>query len=179
MKKLFLIIPILMLFVGCGEKLNNTPTKQVEMFFMNYQTLSENVINDLNNTLENDTSMNDEQKEKYKKIIKEHYKNLVYDIKDEEVNGNSSVVTVEIEVTDYSRALASINEYIKEHRDEFYDNDNLDEEKYMDYRLEQLSKAKEKVKYTLDINLTKVNDKWQMNELTSTDEDKILGIYEY
>ena len=136
MKKLFLIIPILMLFVGCGEKLNNTP-------------------------------------------FKEHYKNLVYDIKDEEVNGNSAVVTVEIEVTDYSRALASINEYIKEHRDEFYDNDNLDEEKYMDYRLEQLSKAKEKVKYTLDINLTKVNDKWQMNELTSTDEDKILGIYEY
>ena len=35
MKKI--IVPIILsfiLFTGCGEKLNNTPTKQVEMYFI-------------------------------------------------------------------------------------------------------------------------------------------------
>ena len=87
MKKI--IVPIILsfiLFTGCGEKLNNTPTKQVEMFFMNYQTLNQKVIDDLDNVLKNDNTMTNDQKEKYKEIMKKHYKNLTYDIKDEVVN---------------------------------------------------------------------------------------------
>ncbi len=182
MKKI--IIPFLMsltiLLSGCGETLNNTPTKQVEMFFMNYQTLNRDVIDDLNSVLETDNSMNETQKEKYKDIMKNHYKNLVYDIKDEQVNGDSAIVTVEIEVYDYSKTIANVNSYLEEHMEEFLDADNeYSQEKFVDYRLSELEKVKDKVKYTLDLNLTKIDDKWQLDKISSLDEDKILGIYEY
>ena len=177
MKKI--IVPIILsfiLFTGCGEKLNNTPTKQVEMFFMNYQTLNQKVIDDLDNVLKNDNTMTNDQKEKYKEIMKKHYKNLTYDIKDEVVNGDTAVVTVEIEVYDYSKKKASVDEYVKNHPDEFLDDDNkFSDEKFISYRLSEF----DKVKYTLELNLTKIDDKWELNDISSIDEDKILGIYEY
>ena len=181
MKKI--IVPIILsfiLFTGCGEKLNNTPTKQVEMFFMNYQTLNQKVIDDLNNVLKNDNTMTNDQKEKYKEIMKKHYKNLTYDIKDEVVNGDTAVVTVEIEVYDYSKKKASVDEYVKNHPDEFLDDDNkFSDEKFISYRLSEFENVKDKVKYTLELNLTKIDDKWELNDISSIDEDKILGIYEY
>ena len=181
MKKI--IVPIILsfiLFTGCGEKLNNTPTKQVEMFFMNYQTLNQKVIDDLDNVLKNDNTMTNDQKEKYKEIMKKHYKNLTYDIKDEVVNGDTAVVTVEIEVYDYSKKKASVDEYVKNHPDEFLDGDNkFSDEKFISYRLSEFENVKDKVKYTLELNLTKIDDKWELNDISSIDEDKILGIYEY
>ncbi len=181
MKKI--IVPIILsfiLFTGCGEKLNNTPTKQVEMFFMNYQTLNQKVIDDLDNVLKNDNTMTNDQKEKYKEIMKKHYKNLTYDIKDEVVNGDTAVVTVEIEVYDYSKKKASVDEYVKNHPDEFLDDDNkFSNEKFISYRLSEFENVKDKVKYTLELNLTKIDDKWELNDISSIDEDKILGIYEY
>lgn len=182
MKKI--IIPFFMsltiLLSGCGETLNNTPTKQVEMFFMNYQTLNQDVIEDLNNVLKSDSSMTDSQKDKYKDIMKRHYKDLTYDIKDERINGETAIVTVEIEVYDYSKTIANIDKYAEEHYDEFLDDDNnYSQEKFIDYRLSELEKVKDKVKYTLDLTLTKIDDKWELNQISSLDEDKILGIYEY
>lgn len=168
------------LLSGCGETLNNTPTKQVEMFFMNYQTLNKDVIEDLNDVIETDNSMNETQKEKYKDIMKNHYKNLVYDIKDERVDGDTAIVTVEIEVYDYSKTIVNANSYLEEHMEEFLDENNeYSQEKFVDYRLSLLEAAKDKVKYTLDLNLTKIDDKWQLDKISSLDEDKILGIYEY
>lgn len=181
MKKI--IVPIILsfiLFTGCGEKLNNTPTKQVEMFFMNYQTLNQKVIDNLNNVLKNDNTMTNDQKEKYKEIMKKHYKNLTYDVKDEVVNGDTAVVTVEIEVYDYSKKKASVEEYVKNHPEEFLDDDNkFSDEKFISYRLSEFENVKDKVKYTLELNLTKIDDKWELNDISSIDEDKILGIYEY
>ena len=178
MKKILMIIA-LFLVVGCN-KLDNTPTKQVEMFFMNYQTLNQKVIDDLDNVLKNDNTMTNDQKEKYKEIMKKHYKNLTYDIKDEVVNGDTAVVTVEIEVYDYSKKKASVDEYVKNHPDEFLDDDNkFSDEKFISYRLSEFENVKDKVKYTLELNLTKIDDKWELNDISSIDEDKILGIYEY
>lgn len=182
MKKVIIpfLVSLSLVLSGCGEQLNNTPTKQVEIFFMNYQTLNQEVIDDLNNVLDTDTSMTDSQKEKYKDMMKRHYKDITYDIKDERINGDTAIVTVEIEVYDYSKTLASIEKYILEHEEEFLDdNNNYSQEKFIDYRLNELSKVKEKVKYTIDMNLTKDNDNWKLNPISSIDEDKILGVYEY
>ena len=33
------------------------------------------------------------------------------------------------------------------------------------------------VQYTLDLHLTKENDEWVIDELSSDDEDKIHGVY--
>lgn len=182
MKKI--IIPFLMLLTillsGCGETLNNTPTKQAEMFFMNYQTLNKDVIEDLDNVLATDNSMTEDQKGKYKNIMKNHYKNLVYDIKDERIDGDTATVTVEIEVYDYSKIIANANSYLEEHMDEFLDeNKKYSQEKFIDYRLSQLESVKDKVKYTLDLTLTKIDNKWQLDKISSLDEDKILGVYEH
>ena len=161
MKKILAMFLLTMsvLISGCGESLNNTPTKQVEMFFMNYQTLDSDVIIDLDKVLESDTSMNNEQKEKYKEIMKKHYKNLSYDVKNEMVNGDTAVVTVEIEVYDYSKKMLDINEYLLDNPEEFVgENNNYNQEKFMDYRLSELEKVEDKVKYTLDLSLTKYDE---------------------
>ena len=59
------------------------------------------------------------------------------------------------------------------------DDYNYIQEKFIDYRLSELEKVKDKVKYTLDLPLTKIDDKWELDQISSLDEDKILGIYEY
>ena len=63
---------------------------------------------------------------------------------------------------------------------EFLDsNGNLDYIKYNDYRLEQLSKVKDKVKYTITLNLTKKDKKWVLDEVDEVTLDKIHGMYIY
>ena len=147
---------------------------------MNYQTLNQDVIENLNDVIKTDNTMTESQQEKYKDIMKNHYKNLSYEIKDERVDGEVATVTVEIEVYDYSKTISSIEHYAAENNEEFLDNDgNYSQEKFMDYRLSELEKVKDKVKYTLDLTLTKIGDEWQMDQISSLDEDKILGIYEY
>ena len=184
MKRLGLFISIVvvtLLLVSCGMKdMSNTPTKQVEIFFNKYQTLDQNVLNDLNRVVSGETQFNTEQREKYKNLMKKHYQNLIYKIKDEEVNGDTAVVTVEIEVTDYANVLRGSEVYLEEHPEEFKnESGEYDITKYSDYRLEKLKEADEKVKYTLEMNLTKKNNEWSVNQISTIDEEKIHGIYIY
>ena len=89
MKKLvFLILSLLL--VGCND-LSNTPTKKAEEFLKKYQSLDSSVISDLNNAI-NETDLNEEQKKLYVDIMKKHYQNLSYEIKDETMDGDEAVV---------------------------------------------------------------------------------------
>ena len=47
----------------------------------------------------------------------------------------------------------------------------------MDYKLEKLKDAKDKIKYTLNLTLTKSNKRWILNDITETDRQKIHGLY--
>ena len=47
------------------------------------------------------------------------------------------------------------------------------------YKLDQLNKVKDRVDYTLEFDLSKVNDEWQINSLTDEQLQKIHGIYAY
>ena len=112
--------------------------------------------------------------------MKHHYQNLSYEIKDSRVDGDKATVTVEIEVTDYSKVIAATKVYLEANKKEFLDESgNYDNTKFNDYRLEELSKTKDKVKYTLDLTLTKKDGEWKLDPITSDIEDKIHGIYEY
>ena len=71
-----------------------------------------------------------------------------------------------------------IKNYLKEFPEEFEENGEYSESKYNDYRLEQLKNAKEKVKYTVDFTLTKVDGQWIVDDLSNEIRDKINGIYE-
>ena len=73
MKKIiYLVLSILFLSViGCTN-LSNTPTKKTEEFLKNYQTLDNSVLTDLNEVVDNDTTLNERQKTMYKDIMKKH-----------------------------------------------------------------------------------------------------------
>lgn len=181
MKKLCVIISIMsLLLVGCGETLMNTPTKKVEMFLDKYKTLDNDVTTQLNDLVDGYSLFDDESKEEYKKLMKKHYKNLNYEVKEERINGDQAVVTTEIEVTDYSKIMTDANSYLANHRDEFSDsNGNYNELLFTKYRINKLKEASETVKYTIDFQLKKENKKWVLEDLTDEQEAKINGMYTY
>lgn len=180
MRKILLILFLPFLLVGCGEKTMNTPTKRVEMFFANYQTLDDKVLEQLNDTADEEVLFNEKNKKDYIDLMKKHYQDLKYDIKDEVIDGDSATVTVEIEVKDYSKALKGANEYLNEHPDEFKGtSEKYDESLFTTYRMNQLKDIKDTVKYTLNVHLTKIDKEWRMDDLTEIDRMKINGMYEY
>lgn len=175
MKKILIAICLFML-VGC--ELNNTPTKKVEQFLSNYQILHNDVILDLEQIV-NDTNYTQDQKERYKEILKKQYRNMTYLIKEETEDGNNAYVSVEIEVINYGVVLAQTQSYLNANRDEFIENGIYNESKFLTYQLDNLENAKERIKYTITITLTKIDGKWEINDLTDTMEEKINGVYIY
>lgn len=180
MKKLAMMLFVPFLLVGCGQKMMNTPTKQVEMFFANYQSLDDSVVEQLNKVANEEELFNSTQRKEYVELMKKHYQDLKYEIKDEIIDGDTATVTVEIEVTDYSKTLEDAEKYLNENKSEFNNDKNeYDESLFTTYRLEQLKKSTDKVKYTLNIYLTKVDNEWKIDDLSETDRMKINGMYEY
>lgn len=59
------------------------------------------------------------------------------------------------------------------------DNGNISDSKYVEYRLEKLQDAKDRVKYTIDFTLTKVDDVWTLNDIDDVTRQKIHGLYEH
>lgn len=177
MKKILLTIMTIIMFSGCSGTLLNTPTKKVEMFFNKYQSLDDDVMNQLKDVVNNEISFTKEQGLSYIEIMKKHYQSLKYRIKDEVIDGNTAVVTVEIEVIDYSDILKNADNYLKENESEFMKNGKIDEKLFNDYRLNKLKNAKDKVKYTIDMTLTNVDGKWELDEVSRDTKDKIHGVY--
>ena len=182
MRKLGLLFGISLILFGCslGKGMDNTPTKQVEAFLSDYQTLNSNVLSELDSIVDQETMFDDDQKTEYRDILKKHYQDLTYTVKEETVNGDKATVEVEIEVNDYTKALKDAEEYKTSNQNVFSDDSGVfDESKYSDYRLKALKDNKDRVKYTIYFSLTKTNDKWTLDPLTDTEQNKILGIYEY
>ena len=182
MKKIFVLCSLLLVLTGCdlGTGMLNTPQKQVESFFSKYQTLDQDVLNDLDKVVAEEELFNSEQREAYRTLMKKHYQSIQYDVKDESINGDEADVRVEIEVTDYSKILEETENELKEHRDEFLNEiGEYSETKYMDHRLEKLKEADETVKYDMTFHLTKKDNEWEMDPLTEEQEQKIHGMYDY
>ena len=183
MKKIGIFI-LLVFITGCScnntKITKDTPSKTVEKFFSNYQTLDSDVLKQLDEVVNKETDFTDEQRNEYKELMKKHYKNLTYDIKDEVVDGNQATVTVEIEVTDYSKIMVDADNYLSENPNNFNnENGTYDISLFTKYRLDKLKEANDKVKYTLDLTLTKVNDEWVLDTISDIDESKIHGMYIY
>lgn len=174
MKKILSIILLLIIVTGCdlGNKMDNSPKKKVEAYLDSYQKLDDNVLNDLDDLVE-DTEYSIDQKAKYKEILKKHYSNLSYNIKNEVIDGDKASVDAEIEVTDYSKIL---NESVDENQ--FKDENGVyNPSKYFDYQLNKLERATEKTKYNITFHLNKKDNEWIIEDLDQTSMDKIHGIY--
>lgn len=181
MKKILSLMSIVLILTACSlGNIDNTPTKQVEEYLNNYQTLDKEVLVNLDTIVNSKLEFNDEQRSTYRDILKKHFQDLVYKIKEETVNGDKATIEVEIEVNDYTKVLKQAESYRNTNESKFMNNNNIfDETKFNDYKLDLLKKNKERVKYTLYLTATKEKDKWVLDDLTQTEQDKILGIYEY
>ena len=181
MKKFLISFALLILLTGCdiGTKLDNTPTKRVETFLNKYQTLDDDVLDSLDMVIAEEALFNSEQRDRYRDIIKTNYQKMMYKIKEEEIDGDSATVTAEIEVIDYSKVMEEAENYRAQNIDEFMTDDVYDESLFINYRLDRLEEAKEKVKYTIDLTLTKVDEEWVLDDLTNDAEAKLNGVYNY
>lgn len=181
MKKIICLLCALIVLTGCDfvRSLSNTPTKRVEEFLKKYQTLSQEVLDDLDTVVAEETSFNSGQRDRYRNIVKNNYQKLTYAVKNEEIDGDDATVTVEIEVIDYYKIMSDADLYLNENPDEFIVDEEYSVSKFTDYRLDKLQEAKEKVTYTLELTLTKVDNEWFVDDLNQDDENKINGMYEY
>lgn len=162
-----LLVSLLLIFTGCTD-LMNTPTKRVEELFSKYQTLDKDITKEID-TLVKSENLTDEEANRYRNIIEKQYKMLVYNVKDEKIDGDNATVTVQIEVLDYKSAIQKV--------DLNYQDDNYDKVKYTKDKLDALEQTKDKVTYTIEVPLVKKDKKWQVSNLSNDDLKKIQGMY--
>lgn len=178
--KVFLVMFFAITLVGCSC-MQMTARSRVEEFLDQYRNLSANVLGDLDEVVDAEADLNEEQKEKYRDVLKKQYSDLKYEIIDESYDGDTAVVESKITVYDLYKVQKEATEYLNDNPDEFNDkNGQYDSVKFMDYKLEQMKKNNDTVEYTIKFNLTKdENGNWQVTEISQDDLEKIHGIYNY
>lgn len=201
MKKLLVICMGLLLLVGCTDT-TNTPSKKVEDFLGKYQKQDDDVLTQLELTLDSDTSMDKDQKKEYKSLLQKQYQNLSYKITDEKIEDDKATVEVEVEVFDYKTSIDKSKAYFEEHKDELMKddkNDNKDDDKdtntndnndsnditnaidnvkaYIDYKINELKNVEDKTTYDITFNLTKKDGEWVVDDLSDADRQKLHGLY--
>lgn len=202
MKKYFQLgLGLLLAFVfivGCTNTAS-TPTERVEEFLGKYQSMDSDVLTQLDQVISDDTTMSDEQKDEYRALMEKQYQNLSYKIEEENIEGDSATVDVEIEVLDYATKINEAKEYYEEHKDEIEkenqeeqsDNNNVVEDAvegaeevikesaaFIDYKLKELESVTDTTTYTITFYLTKEDGEWKLQDISDQDREKIHGLYE-
>lgn len=176
-KKLLFIFLGLFLLVGCTNT-NNTPSDKVEEFLGKYQKLDDDVLTQLDLTLDSDTEMDEDQKKDYRSLMEKQYQNLSYKITDEKIEDDTAIVDVEIEVYDYQTSITKSKEYFDSHKDEFVKDENEDGTKaYIEYKIKEMKDVTDKTTYTITFNLTKEDNEWVVDDITDIDRQKLHGLY--
>lgn len=181
-KYLIIVMALLVVFItGCSlTNMDNTPTKQVEKVLNNYKNQDETVVTQLDKIVATDITMTDAQKETYKNILKKQYSNMMYKVKDEIIDGDNATVTVQIEVSDFYKVIIASDEYLLTNASQFNNAEGTyDNSLFIDYKLNKLDKATDKVTYTIDFSVLKLDDLWQVQPLSDADIEKVHGIYAY
>jgi uncharacterized protein YcfL len=174
MKKLLIFLFLLFAVSGCGA--DNTPKAEVQKLLSNYNNLSSDLLIQLDSVMESE-NLTDSQINKYKEVLKRQYKDLKYKINDEIISQDNAIVSTEIEVYNLIKTIDDSEDYVKENKEEFYIEEELNNDKFWNYKLDKMLKANERIKYTVDFSLTKIDNKWQLDELLEIDRQKIHGLY--
>lgn len=176
MKKIVVIFLFLISFTGCS--LTNTPSGKVEAFLDSYNTLTEEVKQDLETKVSVE-NLNGDNKKIYKEILTKQYEDLKYTIKDESIDGDKATVRVNINVYDLYRISKETEEYMKENPNEFYEGNNFSQDQFNSYKLENMKNYTERVDYEVDFELNKVDGMWVLKEPNRDILEKIHGLYNY
>jgi len=178
MKKLIVMLLCFGFMTGCSLT-EQKASDAVKDYLSQYNNLGDTVITDLS-TLVDAEDLNDNQKEVYKKVLEKQYQDLKYEIVNEEYDGDTAEVEVNITVYDLYKAQIDSATYLSNNLTEFNgENGSYDNEKYLDYKLEQMKKITDTVDYTIDFKVVKVDNKWVVEQLDTDDLEKIHGIYNY
>lgn len=178
MKKLLLLLCAVFLFVGCSCSINDTsPEDAIDTFFEKYRSKDENVITQLIDTIDNE-DLTDNEKKDYKSLMEKQYDQFAYVIKDVEVNDEEAVATIELTVLNYKSAVLKAEEELKNNPEKFNDEEGkFSEEKYMDYKIEQMANVTDTTTHTIELTLSKEAGMWKVNQLSSDDISKLHGLY--
>ena len=162
--KVKIILPFLFFLLLFGCNLNNTPTSKVEEKLSNYQMLDKSINDNIENgvlILSNNIESSNTEIERYRALVKKQYRNMVYEVKEEKIDGDMAVITVEIEVLDYTDIF-----------------NNTDDNLSVTERLNLLEEVKDTITYTLDFYVIKdSNGDWKLDNFSDEVNYKILGIY--
>ncbi len=175
MKKILLFFSLFLL-TGC--LFNMTPSEKVEELLNDYIKNDSSIMKELDTYIKNE-DLNEKQQEKYKDIVKDEYSSIKYEIKKEKINGEKATVDVAITVKNLYKTSSETEKYLENNPSEFYTDGVYDSSKFIDYRLEQMSKTKETIDYDITFNLSKKKNRWVIDEMDNETLEKIHGIYNY
>ena len=105
LKSIIIILLSVILISGCDKTIDSTPTRTIESFFSKYQKIDDEVIRQLELSLDTKPEYSDDNKKEYESLMIKQYQNLSYKIIDEKQKNNSATVDVEIEVYDYKTSI--------------------------------------------------------------------------
>lgn len=167
---------LLITLAGCGEM---TPKSTVEEYLKKYRNLDSEVLVDLEELVATE-ELTEKQKDKYRDILKKQYKDLSYEIIEEEYDNEVSYVTVRIEVYDLYKAQSDASIYLNSNPETFYnENNEYDVNIYIDYKLDKMKNMLDRIEYTVVFTVTKEDDKYYVEQPTEEILEKIHGIYNY
>lgn len=178
MKKILLIVCAVLLFTGCSCSLNdNSPEEAVNTFFEKYRSKDDNIITQLLDTIKNE-ELTDDDKDRYQKLMEKQYDSFSYVIKDIEEKKDSATATVELTVLNYRSAVLKAEEELNKTPEKFNDDKgNFSKEKYTSYKIDKMEEVTETTTHTIELNLTKKNGIWKVEQLTNDDISKLHGLY--
>lgn len=183
MKK-YIVVILLLLLSACSLNISGSPKEKVKDYLDKYKNQDSKVLSDLEDSISSEYS--GEFKDRYKTLMINQYKNLTYEIKDEVIDDDEAIVTVDIKVYDYGKALEYSSNYLNNHKEEFINKTdseenstttNIDSSKYTKYKLDEMEKVSDRKTYTINFTLKKVDDKWELQPLSNSDMKKLHGIY--
>ena len=173
---IFILLIITIILSGCT--LNMSPKEKTIEFLDKYINNDSEIMKEVDDYLKTQ-DLKDEQRMRYKNIIKEEYSTLKYDIKKETIKDDEASVEVDINVTDLYSASQRANDDLLDNPSDFYVDGIYSSEIFIDHKLDIMEETKEKVSYTVTFNYKKIDGKWELQQLTDESLEKIHGIYKY
>lgn len=174
MKKILSLILLLLLITGCG---GNTARGAVESYLKKYRNLSSEVLVDLENII-NKENLTNNQQEKYREVLKKQYKDLTFEITNEEYDDEVSYVTAKVTVYDLYTSQNDASLYLTNNKDKFNDENGVyDANKFIDYKLDKMKDTTDRVVYEVVFTVIKEDDEYVVKQPTEADLQKIHGIY--
>lgn len=177
MKKILIVfLTFILLITGCSK---DQAANAVRHYLDKFNNHDGEVLKELDK-LVSEESLTDEQAKTYKEIMKRQYTDLKYVIVDEKYNGDEARVITKITVYDLYGVQKEADAYLESHQSEFLDNEKkFDANLFLDYKLEQMKHVNKRVDYTLEFNIMKQDGTWVIENPSTTDLEKIHGIYNY